>query len=179
SVVFREKYYVLDATETYSVLNVLPLRAITNRGRVVDQEGNSLWLNLTPNQASLEDHKMYVTLDEDFNAEGVLRTTYTNLLALNYRNSKNHLKEDGLIKTLEDGYEIEIDEFKVSNKTTINKPIIRNFKFIDEDFVEEISGKVYISPLSFLTLTINPFKLKEREFPVDFGFPFKEKSAIT
>ena len=42
-----------------------------------------------------------------------------------------------------------------------------------------IGGKIYISPMLFLTNEKNPFKQDLREYPVDFGFPFTDKYNIT
>ena len=170
---------VLDATEVYSEPNVLPLRAVTRQGRVVMKGGVSTWLDLTPNKLSLEEKKLYINFDADFNVKGMLRTRHTNLLALNFRNSKNHLKEEGIIEGLEEKYKIEIDDYKAVNKIVIGKPVGQNIKFVGDEMAEIINNKVYISPLLFLTKKVNPFKLKERKFPVDFGVPFNEKTSVS
>lgn len=179
SVKLGKSFVVFDATETFSEPNVLPLRAVTRKGRIVGAEGNSAWLDLTPNRYSSENNNLFVTFNDDFSVKGMLRTSYTNMLALNYRNNKNHIKKEDLITKIEDRYKIEIDEFKVSNKTMIGKPVIRSFKFTSEDKIEIISGKVYISPLLFLKSTTNPFKLNERKFPVDFGVPLRFKTSVS
>lgn len=45
--------------------------------------------------------------------------------------------------------------------------------------VEEISGKLYIEPLIFLTQHQNPFKLEERKYPVDFDSPWKNTNRVS
>ncbi|NVK52436.1 MAG: hypothetical protein HWD85_05835 [Flavobacteriaceae bacterium] len=172
-------YVVFDASEVYSEPNVLPLRAITRQGRIVNPDGSSAWLDLTPNKYSLENSNLFVTFNDDFSVKGMLRTSYANSLALDYRNAKNHVKDEDLINKLEENYKIETEGFKVANKLMIGKPILRSFKFSGEDMVEEISGKIYVTPLLFLATTTNPFKLKERKFPVDFGVPLKYKISVS
>jgi hypothetical protein len=179
SVSLGKGFVVLDATETYSEPNVLPIRAVTRQGRVVYKGGNSVWLNLMPQKPSLEENNLYVNFDSEFNAKGMLRTRYTKLLALNYRNSKNHLKEEGIVSKLEEDFKVEIEDYKVLNERLIGKPVVRNVKFIADEFTEAVGGKVYINPLSFLSLGVNPFKLEERKFPVDFGVPFKNKTSVS
>jgi hypothetical protein len=44
--------------------------------------------------------------------------------------------------------------------------------------VEIINDKIYLSPLLFLTPNKNPFNQEEREYPVDFGYPFESKIYI-
>jgi len=179
TILIGNTYVVLDATEAYGEPNVLPLRAVTRQGRVVMKGGVSSWLDLTPNKLSLDESNLYVNFDADFNAKGMLRTRNTNLLALNFRKSKNHLKDEELIGKLEDKYKIEIDDYKVVNKAILGKPVSQNIKFVGDEMLEVINNKVYISPLLFLTKAVNPFKLVDRKFPVDFGVPFKEKNTVS
>ena len=52
------------------------------------------------------------------------------------------------------------------------------YKFTSESLVEKIGDKIYLSPLFFNSTTVNPFKLENREYPIDFGTPFSEKNNI-
>jgi len=173
-----DKLIYLDATEKYSAPNVLPLRTVNWKGRIINDKENSDWVDLIPASHALDENYMSVAFDDEMEVTGMMRTIYTNLNALNYRSKNNHLKEKGVIETLESKYNIEIDAFKITNEKNILKPLVRTIKFNGEDLVEEINGKIYLSPLFFLTPSINPFKLKERKFPVDFGVPLKDKNTI-
>lgn len=170
---------LLDASEKYSMPNVLPVRAINWQGRIIKNDLTSDWISLTPNVFAELNHFLSVKFDEELVAEGIMRTTYKNFEAVNFRASKNHIKEDGIITKLEENYNIEIDDYKVANKLDNYKPVIRTVKFVGEEFVEMINGKLYISPLLFLASKTNPFKLKERKFPVDFGVPLKNKTSMS
>jgi hypothetical protein len=120
-----------------------------------------------------------VKISDDFIVEGLIRTKYDNLNALNYRKNNNHLKEEDLITKLEEKYKLEIDNYKVINKDILGKAVIRTVKFISEDLIEEINGKLYVEPLLFLSVRKNPFKLVDRKFPVDFGTPWKDSNRIS
>lgn len=170
----NNKYVLLDATEKYSTPNILPIRALNWNGRVVTKDGRSSWVKLTTNIHASEENILMVKLTEDLDIEGLIRTKYDNLNALNYRRGKNHLKEEELVTKFEENNSLEIEEFKVLNKNNLSKAISRNIKFLSEDLVEEINGKIYIEPLLFLTQRKNPFKLEERKFPVDFGTAWKD-----
>ena len=97
----------------------------------------------------------------------------------NYRKSFNHIKDESLITKLEEKYNLEIEDFKVANNTNLGKAIVRNVKFSSEDLIEEINGKLYIEPMLFLSQNKNPFKLENRQFPVDFTTPWKDKNTIS
>lgn len=178
AVTFPDGYVVLDATEPYSLPNMLPPRALNWQGRLIKKNGSSTWLNLEAGSKNSEDNFISVKIDTEGLAEGMMRTKYSNLGALNYRNKKNTLKEDELISTLEDEFNIEVEEYKIANKFDIGKPVTRTVKFSSEDLVEEINGKLYIRPMLFKGYTTNPFKADERKFPIEFSSPWKEKSTI-
>jgi hypothetical protein len=172
-------YVLLDATDTYSTPSILPVRALNWNGRKVTKDGNSSWVKLTSSKHALEENMVMVKITDDMTVEGLIRTKYNNLKALDYRNNNNHVKEENLITKLEEKYKFEIEAYKVANKKILGKPIVRSVQFISEDLIEEINGKLYIEPILFLTAHTNPFKLEEREFPVDFTTPWKDRNTVS
>lgn len=172
-------YVLLDATEKYGTPNILPERALNWNGRVITKEGISSWVKLTSSKLAIEDNTIFAKITDDLMLEGLARTKYSNLNALNYRNKYNHVSEDDLISKFEENNTIEVSSFKVVNKEEIGKPINRNVKFTSEDLIEEINGKLYLEPLLFLTNRTTPFKLKERKYPVDFATPWQDKNTIS
>ncbi len=172
------KYLLLDATEKYSTINDLPLRAINWKGREITENGQSNWVNLTPSLHAKENNILHAKLDSSGSIEGLLRKSLTRHSAMFYRQKNNHIKEEEIILSLEEKYNIEIEDFKISNKKNISNPISQTLKFSGEDFIEEINGKLYFSPLLFLATKENPFKSKERNFPVDYRMPWQDKFVI-
>ena len=170
---------LLDASEEFSLPNMLPTRTLNWKGRKVTKEGNSSWVGLTSSKHSLEDNYVMVKISDEMMVEGMIRTKYDNLNALNFRKNKNHIKEEDLITKLEEKDKIEIEDYKVLNKKVLGKSIIRNVKFLSEDLIEEINGKLYIEPLLFLSEHKNPFKLDDRKFPVDFATPWKDRNTVS
>ncbi len=173
------KYVLLDATEPYSLPNTLPERALNWNGRLVKKDGSSSWLKLTTGKHSLEENMLMVKINDELVAEGFIRTKFDNIKALNFRRSKNHIKEEILSTNFEENNNVEIEDFKLQNKLDLNKPIVRMIKFSSEDLIEGINGKLYIEPLLFLTRHNNPFKLEERKFPIDFTTSWKELNRVT
>lgn len=172
-------FVLLDASERYSLPNMLPPRTLNFKGRLIEKNGNSRWLNLTLSNKSIEDNFISVKITDDGLVEGMMRNKFQNLGALKYRNKYNRVKEDQLIENLESEYNIEIENYKVANKFDLGKAVTRTIKFSSEDLIEEINGKMYIKPVLFNGYTTNPFKLKERKFPVEFAAPWKEKNSVT
>src|SRR5699024_8027480 len=54
-----------------------------------------------------------------------------------------------------------------------------SYNFESFDAVEKVGNKLYLSPMLFTMLAENPFKLKERTYPVDYGHPIKDSYIIT
>ncbi|MEE9408048.1 MAG: transglutaminase domain-containing protein [Polaribacter sp.] len=172
-------YVLLDASEIYSLPNILPTRALNWNGRKITKNGTSSWVKLTPNIHAFEENNMMVNISKNLIAEGFIRTKFDNSKALNFRKNYNHIKEESLKSLLEEERNIEIVDFKILNKYKIGKPVLRNVKFNIEDLIEQISGKIYIEPLLFLTENTNPFKLEDRKFPVNFTAPWKDKNTVS
>lgn len=169
---------LLDATEEYSAPNVLPSRVLNWQGRIVRENGSSAWVNLTPAKSSETNSSMSIAFNEG-TIEGVKRTQYTNLNALNYRDDYAKLKDDDVILKVEEANgKIEISDFRISNKSEIYKPIIETFKFTSDDLLDKIGDKIYFKPLFFDALTKNPFRLEKRDYPIDFGSPFIKDNKV-
>jgi len=175
----NESYILLDATEKYSTPNVLPARALNWNGRIVTKEGNSSWIKLSSPKSAVEENMIMVKISEDLILDGFIRTKYENLNALNFRKSKNHIKDEELIAKYEESNNLEIEDFKLINKESLGKPVTRTVKFSSEDLIEQIGNKIYLEPLLFLTNRKNPFKSDERKFPVDFTIAWKDQNRVS
>jgi transglutaminase-like putative cysteine protease len=173
------KLLLIDATEPYSLPNVLPTRVLNWNGRKVTKSGASSWVQLTSSLLAIEDDNVNVKITEDLEIEGLLRSKYENLNALNYRRKNNHIKDENIKLKLEERFNIEIENFKIVNQNKISQPISVMVKFSSEDLIEEINNKLYINPLLFYAQKTNPFKLEERKFPVDFSTPWKDKHSVS
>lgn len=172
-------YALLDATELYSLPNLLPARALNWNGMAVYEGGGASWVKLTSTKNAKQENMVMVKLNEDLEVEGMARTKFENLNALLFRKSNNHIKEEEMITKFEESNSLEVDDFSITNKFDLGKPVVRKVKFSSEDLIEQISGKIYIEPLLFLTKRKNPFKLKERKFPVDFVTAWEDSDRVT
>lgn len=165
---------LLDATEPYSSVNELTPRAINGRGRIIKEGGFSSWISLEPITYAMQEFNLSLKLSQDGEVSGFGRNRYFNFAALTYRKAYNHLSDEDLIEKMESNYDIEIDNFKLSDKFEIGKPVAQVMKFSSEKGVEIINNKMYLNPLLFLSRLSSPFKTEERKYPVDFTVPLKD-----
>ncbi len=170
---------LLDATSKYSTVNILPFRTLNWEGRIVRKDGSSSLINLYPKKKSSNAVSMMVSLDQNGDIEGSIRTAKTNHKAISYRTSYLETDKEQFLDGLENEHDgLEVSDFDVKNAKTLSKPIIESYKFVIESQADVIGDKIYFSPLFFLKSNENPFKLEKREFPVDFGYPSKSTYRV-
>lgn len=175
----NERVLLLDATEKYATLNILPERALNWQGRIIREHGSSAWVSLYPKENSISTTMVAAKMGEDFTFNGKLRTQSTNYLAYGYRDSYEGVVKEDMIKELSEGKgEIEIMDLKVDNEKNLNKPVMQQYSFNYEDGAEEIGNEIYITPLLFFTETDNIFNQEKRSYPIDFRFPRAHKTII-
>lgn len=170
---------LLDATSEYSSPNIMPLRNLNWKGRMISENGSSAEIDLIPTKHSGTSASIMININEDGEVEGFFRKSYTNLEALKYRNKYANVKdEDIVIKIENENNGVEIDDFKIINKKDSYKPVTESCKFYSEDMLDVVGNKMYIKPLLFNSLGSNPFKLDKRDYPIDYGTPILEKNTI-
>lgn len=172
-------YLLIDATEQYSTNNVLPQRVLNWQGRLVEEKGVSRWINIMPSKKSVESTMLNVKMNDDFTVSGKVSKRLTLYSAYFYREKYTIMTKEDHIKSLEsDKGDLEISELNFENAKDITQPIKINYEYELSDGVDEIGDKLYFSPLLFLATKENPFKLDERQYPVDFVIPYEDKYII-
>lgn len=171
---------LLDATEKFSLPNVLPLRDLNWFGRLIRKDGTSTEVSLTPTTLSRETVNMNAVVSKEGFVSGKLRKQLTDQEALSFRQKNTGTKEDTYLEELEsDNNSIEVNEYTRENDYDLSKPIVESYAFKDVKDFERINDKIYVAPSLFLGIKENPFKQELREYPVDFGFPVQSKYNIT
>jgi hypothetical protein len=170
---------LLDASDPFSTPNVLPFRALNWLGRLIRKDGTSLPVDLMPKKVSIDLKTMNYSINDKGEILGQLRNQMTTHNAMRFREAIKGVKEDVYLEKLENNNnKIEIKEYSLQNEKEFNLPVIETYSFTGNNLSELIGGKIYINPMLFLTQKQNPFKQENREYPVDYGFPFQDKYAI-
>jgi hypothetical protein len=171
---------LLDATDPFSTPNVLPLRALNWVGRLIRKDGTSTEVDLMPKAASNDAVMMNYEISANGVVSGKLKRQRTDYNAIIFRGNIRNVKEDVYLEKLEnENDKIEISDYSRTNEKDLKLPILENFAFSGSNFSEIIGGSIYVNPMLFFTVTQNPFKQENREYPVDYGFPFVDKYNIT
>ena len=171
---------LLDASNKYIEPNLLPVRAINWFGQVIKKDGTRKSISLMTNTVSKQTLTCSLFLTEEGVIKGKQRTVYTDYLAYNHRNDFNGVSEESYIKNLENTTSgIEVSEISIKNQNIIGKPVMESYAFLMENQASSIGNKIYFNPLFQFATEENPFKLEERNFPIDFKYPWEEKYNIS
>ncbi|RZK22596.1 MAG: DUF3857 domain-containing protein [Flavobacterium sp.] len=174
-----ENSYLLDASEPLAPFGLLPLRCINDQGRVIHLKKPSYWIDLKASQKSLSVHMLNGIMAEDGKINGTITSYLSGYDALNLRKSiKKYSSLDEYVEKLDERLSnIKIKKFKVSNIDTVEKSIIEEYEVEFTVGNGEQLGN-YFNPFFINPIRKNPFKLNERNYPVDLGAASEERISI-
>ncbi|VXC29538.1 Transglutaminase [Flavobacterium sp. 9AF] len=174
------KLIYLDATEKKSVINQIPLRALNWKGRTVKKEGSSQEIDLLNVPISKETFSVRAEITDEGKTIGKLRKTFSDYFSLSFRNKFNEFSREIYLDEMENKHKgLNILEYNLENFKDLKRPITEAFDFSHDNDVEVVGDKIFLNPMMFLGEEENPFKAENRNYPVDFSFPFKKVYNIS
>jgi transglutaminase-like putative cysteine protease len=173
------KEYLLDATEEKCPFYMLPKRCINGSGRLVRTE-NSDWIDLKTDMPYKYASIAILTINNDGELEGSITKIRENYAALDLRKGiAAETSQDKFIENLENDFKgLDITKFEFINLDSIYKPISERYEVAISDYIEEAGNLLYFNPLLEERIKENPFKLEDRKFPVDYGYPHEYKYTL-
>ncbi|KQC29858.1 DUF3857 domain-containing protein [Flagellimonas eckloniae] len=179
SVELDDTIILLDATNKYAEPNILPSRALNWFGKLVKKDHSFTTVSLSPQKTSDIDVVMNITLDENGTINGKCRNTHSSYHAYSFRNHFATQEEEQYLENLENKNNgMEISNYTLKNKMEMGKPVIESFDFTMDGQADVIGDNIYFQPLFHKATTENPFKLEERNYPIDFVYPIQERFKI-
>ena len=163
---------LLDATEKYAIPGMLPERALNFYGRIIYDSEKSEFIDLFPSDFSSLVRNVMVKWDPEMEAEGFYIIKRDKYWALRMRKHLDGKRLDELEKWFGEHYKnLDIEQGKFVNLDDPYALLLEKAKFETDNFIEEIGGKIYISPLMEWRRETNPFKAEKRQFPIFYNFP--------
>ncbi|MHA4894929.1 DUF3857 domain-containing protein [Pedobacter sp. PWIIR3] len=182
NVVIGEKQVLLDATDKNHCPNLIAYNDLNHEGLLLDlAKETSEWISLEKEKISSEVYNYLLTLNEDNKLTGKLFITSTEYIALAKRklltdaaNESEYLKD-----YKDDKPGLALKNYQLINLNNTDAALSESMDIQIEDNVDEGGNLAFFTPLLFERTKDNPFKLDDRKFPVDFGFPSEETFRIT
>jgi hypothetical protein len=169
------KNYLMDATEKYSEVNVLPERCLNNEGRIIDQV-NLGWIPLLQEKLTRSVTSYTIAINEEGKITGDIETSDNNYKALEKRSSINDYEsvEKHIEKLQEYNAGLTIKTYSYTNLDTTGIELNSKMNVEIADHVEIAGDLLYFKPLLYDAYDKNPFSLDKREYPVEYAYPFNE-----
>jgi hypothetical protein len=171
--------YLMDATDRYSDINILPARCMNDKGWIVDKDFSG-WETLARGKKSKESTMYNLSLSADGVFTGTVDMGYQEFKALQKRNTiKDFESEEKYIEKLQESNEgLNIKEFTFQNLDTSGVDLKSQYTVEITDKVENAGDLLYFTPLLFDGYEKNPFSLEKREYPVEYAYPFAESVVV-
>ena len=174
-VIIDEVDYFLDATDKYLPFGTVPFKCLNGAARVFDFKKGSYWQPIPTNNKNNFSISSSILMNENGNIEVTSNVVNSGYFANDIRHKYNLNGKEAYIENLEVKLvDFEIEDYSINYNSNLEKPIKESFTLLsDDDFSTQ--NKVSLKPYLISRVSSNPFKLKERLYPVDFGY----KKSIT
>jgi len=170
--------YYLDATNKFLPFGQVPIKTLNGEARVINFNDKSNWVILKPRFNSNKNVRAELTLNEGAEFTGNLSINRNGYFASKQRKIISSKNEDDYLESFENkNPHIEVEEYNNINLDLLEKAFTENFK-INISLIDNLTNKTRINPFFFFRTKENPFKLKERNYPVNFGYPSKSTYAL-
>jgi len=171
--------YLFDASSKNGQVNLLKPNILNWQGRLIREDGSSTWVLLIPSKHAVSNVMLNATITKDLNVNGDVKKRITGHLAIEAREKFSNVAKDDIRKELEKNkIETELSNIEIKDLDNLGKPVSLSYNFESFNLVEEIEGKLYVSPMLFIGEKGNPFISEERIYPVDFGYLKKMRALV-
>lgn len=175
-VFLEDKLQLVDMSDPLLPLGIIRTRALNKEGFMLRKEEPE-WINI--GLPIFQDaHAVRADIHADASISVEMKNTMRAYSARSDRQEMNESKlEDIWLDRLPEG--TVINEVTCENKEDIREPLITNLKFNLPEAGFATDDMIYLSPIIYTNFDENPFKLENRSFPIDFPYPFEEKSIYS
>ncbi len=175
-----EKTYLIDATDPQSDIDLLPVRCLNDRGRLV-REGGGDWIDLTSKSNYTIAESFVVKFDENLDIIGTDALKLSGYAAYQTaKKVKSYQSQADYEKALQDQKTgLTIDSMTISNLDSLSNSLKIKYTFKQHGIVENAGDMAYFSPSFDPFVSSNPFKAEQRDYPVEFNYPYTVQQIIT
>lgn len=175
-----DKSYLLDATEPMLPFGMLPMRCLNDQGRVYSLDKPSYWMDLAGQQRENITYALDLTLQDNGKLKGTI-TCYSSGYSGFLR--RKEIKKFNSIDEYVENFAGKLRRTKILRSDIVNidsldKPVGETYEVEMNAYEDANSARLSFSPFLLNQVTTNPFKLAERDYPVDWGMPSDERYVV-
>lgn len=178
--ILDNRLFLLDGVDKTGAPSILRTNLLNWKGRMVRADGSSLLVDLLPPNPATHTSLMNLEITEDLVIMGNSKNRFTGHYAKGQRSSYRSLKEDEQSTKLEENFEsLKMIDHSFKDMEDYDKPLTLEYNFENEEAIEVIGDKMYVSPLLHLATKENYFKSETRAYPIDFIYPWSDKYNVS
>lgn len=171
--------YLMDATDDYASIDLLPSRCLNGSGLLI-KDKSDVWVSLQSDNAFTEYFSYVLDLSTDGQLKGSKITKLDSYAAYAER---NHLSEsddeESFVYDLEDRCDgLTINDYTLKNVDDLDKKMLMQIDIDISDAVSRVNDLMYLKPLLYERWDSNPLKLEERLYPVEYLYPTSSTCAV-
>lgn len=163
--------YLLDATDPYSEIDLLPIRCINEKGLLMDESPEDIWVELKPGNY-IEQNYYTLALNEQGVFTGQTSSTLSGYAAHSARTKiKKHTDISAYVESRKKEVpELNILNFQITGVDTLGKKVVLKSNIEIHNKTTFAGDLLYFKPMLIEALDAPPFKLNKREYPVEFEY---------
>lgn len=176
-----DKSYLLDATDPLLPFGELPMRCLNDQGRAFSLDKPSYWIDLATDQREKVTYSFDLTLQENGKLKGTMTrfsmgySGYLQRKAIKKFNSVDEYLENFSSKFPK----LKIIKSDIANLDSLDMPLGETYQIEIDASDNLVHDRYKFNPYFMDWITVNPFKLPERDFPVDWGMPSDQRYILT
>lgn len=176
-----DKSYLLDATDPLLPFGMLPMRCLNDQGRVFSLDKPSDWIDMTTPQRETTTYNFDLTLQADGKLKGTIKRFSVGYDGyLRRKEIKKFNSTDEYVEHVEQALgKAKILKSDIKNIDSLDMPVEENYDVEINLYNNMNHDKLAFNPVIMDQLKTNPFKLAERDYPVDWGMPSDERYIVT
>jgi transglutaminase-like putative cysteine protease len=173
--------YLLDATDPLLPFGLLPLRCINDQGRVMSLNKPSYWIDMVQSQKKTITTTLNLALQADGKIKGTITTYSMGYAAYEKRKAiKKFNTVDEYVESITEKLnKLKLQKWEITGVDILNLPIVEKYEVTLNNITGINADNITFNPAFWIRETINPFKLNERNYPVDMGSAFTHSLLLT
>jgi len=167
-----DKSYLLDATDPMLSFGLLPMRCLNDQGRVMTLDKPSYWIDMASPERQTNTIAYDLTLLPDGKMKGTMTHYSMGYAAYQKRKEiKKFNSVDEYVENLGEHSRFKILSSTISGVDSLDESVSEKYEIEVKEYDNMDRGHFKFNPYVTDRLEINPFKLKDRTYPVDLGMP--------
>ncbi len=170
----KDGAFFMDAVSPERPYDMLSKNDLNRKGLLI-AKGHTTWVEIEPDRAAYSRNIILNFKEEKVAAK--VTTSYIGYYAHLQRMDYVEADEASYVQSvLGNDLDYTLEESKFGGHDKPAKRFTEEFDLALHEY--DMADRIYLTPLLFAQETDNPFKLKERLYPVDIAYPFTQSNVV-